>query len=386
MKKLLALLLALTMVLSLAACGGSTTPAAATTAEAPATTAEAAPATTAEAAPAATPAEPAAPAFTWNGQKEVWAVVPTTNAEGLMVICNTMGETMTAQGWTYVAKDAALDPGKQVSFVEDAIASKKVGALMVPAMSVEMLKDIVEKATAAGIAVGYLGALPADYTINTAIYTAYEITGMFAIEMAEAWAKANNPAKDAAKGKIPVALDVYDDIQDGQYRSNAFRDRTEESEILFNYNTNVSYGKDAQTKGYTWAENQMTANPDLRIFICYEPDCMVGVTQFLAKYAKEKKIDLKEFCVINCYEDTATKEEFAKAKADASSTAFKGYVTYGASPQDTGKKLGELMLGSADGSWKFGEVYYDSVYSNATFAFEKTWKMGEENPAIKYKY
>jgi ABC-type sugar transport system substrate-binding protein len=302
-----------------------------------------------------------------------------------MVICNTMGKQMEAQGWTYVAKDAQGDPSKQVTFVEDAIASKKVGALMVAAMAVDMLKDQIQKATEAGIAVSYLGALPKDYTINTAIYTAYEITGLFAIEMAEAWAKENKPKADK-DGKIPAALDVYDDIEDGQYRSNAFRDRTKESDTLYVFNTNVSYGDDAQNKGYTWAENQMTANPNLRIFVCYEPDCMIGVTQYLEKYAKDKKLDLKDFCVVNCYEDTATHETFEKAKANASSTALKGYVTYGASTEETGKKMAELLLGCADGSWKFGDIYYDNVTAHAAFNFERNWKMGDENPAIKYKY
>jgi ABC-type sugar transport system substrate-binding protein len=326
----------------------------------------------------------AAADFKWNGKKEVWAVVPTTNAEGLMVICNSMGKKMQAQGWTYVAKDAQGDPGKQVTFVEDAIASKKVGALMVAAMSVDMLKDIIEKAGKAGIVVGYLGALPKNYKINTAIYTAYEITGMFAIEMVEAWVKENKP-KAGSDGKIPVALDVYDDIEDGQYRSNAFRDRTKESKILSVFNTSVSYGKDAQNKGYNWAENMMTKNPNLRVFVCYEPDCMVGVVSFLAKYAKSKNLDLKDFCVVNCYEDTATREELKKAQANASATAFKGYVTYGAAPNITGEKMAELLLDSASGKWKFGEVYYDVINSHAAFKFVKNWKMGEPNPALRYK-
>ena len=331
----------------------------------------------------------AAPSFKWNGLKEVWSVLPTTNAEGLMIISNHMGKKMQDQGWTYVAKDAQGDPGKQVTFIEDAIASKKVGAIMCAAMAVDMLKDVVVRAENAGIAVCYLGALPKDYSINTALYTAYEITGMYAIEMVEAWAAANKPKAETVgvnKGKIPVALDVYDDIEDGQYRSNAFRDRTKESKLLYAFNTSVSYGKDAQNKGYNWAENQMTANANLRIFVCYEPDCMIGVVSYLTKYAKEKKLDLKSFCVVNCYEDSATHDEFAKAQANASATPFKGYVTYGDSTELTGDKLGDLLLKATAGTWKFGDVFYDNIYSHSTFGFAKNWKMGEENPAKKYKY
>jgi len=331
------------------------------------------------------PVSAATPSWKWNGKKEVWAVVPTTNAEGLMVICNSMGKKMTAAGWTYVAKDAQGDPGKQVTFVEDAIASKKVGALMVAAMSVDMLKDVVDRAEKAGIAVCYLGAKARGYTINATLYTAYEITGMYAIEMAEAWAKANKPVADKG-GKVPVALDVYDDIEDGQFRSNAFRDRTKSSDTLYIYNTSVSYGKDAQNKGYNWAENMMTANSNLRIFVCYEPDCMVGVVSYLTKYAKDKKINLKDFCVVNCYEDSATHEEFVKATKDASATPFKGYVTYGDNTELTGQKLADLLMKSTAGTWKFGDIFYDTVYSHSTFGFVRNWKMGDPNPAEKYKY
>lgn len=375
--RLLAAVMAVTMSLTLTACGvssGSSSGAAKS---------EGTTSTPAATAPAATTADSG---FKWNGLKEVWAVVPTTNAEGLMVICNSMGKKMEAQGWTYVAKDAQGDPGKQVTFVEDAIASKKVGALMVAAMSVDLLKDVVARAEKAGIIVGYLGALPKDYKINAVLYTAYEITGMYAIDMVTAWAKANKPKVDPSTGKIPVALDVYDDIQDGRYRSNAFRDHTKESDILYVYNTSVSYGNDAQNKGYNWAENMMTANPNLRIFVCYEPDAMIGVVSYLGKYAKEKNLDLKDFCVVNTYEDAKTHEEFTKAKANPSSTAFKGYVTYGDAPDITGGKLADLLLKSADGSWKFGDVFYDNIYSHATFDFNENWKMGDPNPAQKYKY
>mgnify|MGYP003306595492 FL=1 len=127
MKKILALILALVMALSLVACG--------------------------EKAPVdeGTPDDGAAvtEGFVWNGQKEVWSILPTTAAEGLIWINDTMGSVMEAQGFTYVKKDAEGNPANQVAFVEDAIAAGNVGALMIAAMSVEMLQDVVEQATAA---------------------------------------------------------------------------------------------------------------------------------------------------------------------------------------------------------------------------------------------
>lgn len=348
--------------------------------------------------PAAT--EATAPAengeFTWNGKKEVWSVLPTTMAEGLVNINDAMGAKLEEQGWTYVKKDAQGDPTAQVNFIQDAIASGKVGALMVAAMSVEMLQDVVLDAMDAGIIVVYLGAEPTDYTINACVYTAYELTGYYAIEMVETWAKQFNAAPDST-GKIPVALDVYEEIADGKYRSNAFRGRTSESDTLYIYNENVTYGNDPQNGGYAWAENMMTANPDLRIFVCYEPDCMIGVVSYLERYASENGLDLADFCVVCCYVDSATQEEYKKAVADPSSTAFKGYVTYGdegdvatygdlASMTAVGHKLAEEIAGAADGTWPFGQTYYDTITAYATFeGYSAVWHMGDPNPATKYK-
>ncbi len=341
---------------------------------------------------AADPADPADPAdgpaatggFSWNGKKEVWSVLPTTAAEGLVIINDTMGASLEAQGWTYVKKDAEGNPGNQVTFIEDAIAAGNVGALMVAAMSVDMIKDACEAAIDAGIIVVFLGAKPNGYAINGCVYTAYELTGLYAIEMVEEWAKQNNPPADD-KG-IPVALDCYDDIEDGQYRSNAFRDRTEASEILYTYNITQTYGDDAINGGYSWAENMMAANPDLRIFVCYEPECMVGVVSYLNQYCDENNIDKAEFCVVCCYEDSATLEEFDKTTADPSSTVFKGFVTYGDGLEATGKALGTIIAGSADGSWPFTQIYYDSVHSRNNFGYVGEWVMGDENPAEIYKY
>ena len=115
MKKILSMLLAAVMLLSMAACG--------TTAAKP------------------TDAPAASGEFKWNGQKEVWSILPVTTAEGLVWINDTMGAIMQAEGFTYVKKDAQGNPSNQVTFVEDAIAAKNVGALMIAAMDVVWLPN-----------------------------------------------------------------------------------------------------------------------------------------------------------------------------------------------------------------------------------------------------
>ena len=408
MKKILALLLALVMVFSLAACGNSDAPAGSDK-----------------------PQENDQPAeFKWNGQKEVWSILPTTQAEGLVWINDAMGAVMEAQGFTYVKKDAQGNPGNQVQFVEQAIAAGNVGALMIAAMSVEMLQDVVEQATAKGIAVAYLGAQPTEYTIAGCVYTAYEITGMYAVQAAEHWVTnsgANVPKN--ADGKYEIAIDTYYDIADGVYRSNAMKGTVEKSEILALVSETSAYGQDGSlTVAFNNAQAVLNANPDCHIFVAYEPEQAMGIANAIADYCEQTGGDLADYCVIPCYaEDTTFTEMYNAALADPSASAVKGYSTYGdpALPMDqaaaqlgdsyealaafsekinpgapviippilTGAHLADCLLtacGLSD-AWNdpniggYGGTFYDTITAVNTVGFEATWSMGQENPAAEYK-
>lgn len=401
MKKLIALLLAAMMLVSvMAGCGSSTESAAPASEAAPASAASDAEAPAEEAPAEEAPAE-AAGDFTWNGMKEVWSVLPTTGAEGLVMINDSMGAVMEAQGFTYVKKDAQGDPSAQVAFIEDAIAAGNVGALMVAAMDVDMLKDVVEQAVDAGIAVAYLGAEPTDYTIAGCVYTAYEITGMYAVQAAEYWAQnsgANVPTN--ADGKYEIAIDTYYNIADGVYRSNAVKGTVEKSDVLALVSETSSYGQSAYTDAYDNAQDVLGANPDCHIFIAYEPEEAMGAAAAIADYVDQNGGSLADYCVIPCYaEDPAFSEMYAEVEADPAANAIKGYATYGDPAEErdgeiiippvlTGEHLAEILLGvcGIDGySWNYGETYYDTITAVTVDGFSATWSMGDANPAAEYK-
>ncbi len=342
--------------------------------------------------------------FEWNGQMEVWSILPTTGAEGLVMINDAMGAMMEAEGFTYVKKDAQGDPTAQVQFVEDAIAAGNVGCLMIAAMSVELLQDIVIEALEAGIAVIYLGAEPTAYGISGGVYTAYEITGMYAVQAAEYWVTtsgANVPTN--AEGKYEVAIDTYYDIADGAYRSQAVVGTIESSDILTLVAETSSYGDSAYTDAYNNAQDVLNANPDCHIFIAYEPEEAMGAADAIADYCDVNGLDLADYCVIPCYaEDSTFLEMYAEVAADASANAIKGYATYG-DPEEvdedgnvvkdsatlTGEHLGEILLGVCGVGgyeWEYGEFYYDTITAVTIDGFSVTWSMGDDNPASEYKY
>ena len=399
MKKLIALLLALVMVFAMVACGDNS-------------------------------GNEATGEFKWNGQKEVWSILPTTAAEGLIWINDTMGAVMESHGFTYVKKDAQGNPANQVTFVEDAIAAGNVGALMIAAMDVGLLKDVVEQAVSKGIAVCMLGAEPTDYQIAGCVYTAYEITGMFAVEAAEDWvlkrvAEGGNVPKNA-NGKYEVACDIFTDITDGVYRSNAIVGMVDKSENLTRVATNTSYNA-GYSQAYNNTQDILGANPDCHIFIAYEPQLALGMADAIAEHCELNGLDLADYCVIPCYgEDTTFSEIYPTVVENHSASAIKGYSTYGDAPLPfgdpakavigeasyaaveahaksipaladmpvmlppffTGWHLADILL-SACGvegyNWTYGQTYYDTITAVNTLGFQQTWSMGDENPAIEYK-
>ena len=395
-KKILAVVLAAAVVFALAACGnsggGGETP------EPAGSGSGAAPASDAE--------------FTWNGQKEVWAILPTTAVPGLMVHADTMGFLMEKEGWTYATKDAQGQPSAQVDFVNDAIAAGNVGALMIAAMDVDMLEDVCAQAREAGIAVNMLGVAP-QYPVAGFIATAYDLTGEYAVRAAQDWAakrtaEGGNVPKNA-DGKYEVAVDYYTDIIDGIYRSNAVFGTIEESDDLVAVSATQSYGESTQTTAYENAQTALAAHPDCRIFVCYEPDPAMGIATAVAEYAAQNNLDLADFCVIPCYNvDDTFMAMYAEAEANHSANAIKGYASFGGSREGpdndefhavekyandftfsvTGESLATILLGvcgSENYEWTYNTAYYDAISAVNVYGFELNWKQGDVDTAEKYR-
>ena len=354
-------------------------------------------------------ADEAAPEFQWNGNKEVWAILPTTGVPGLMMHADSMGYVMEKEGWTYAAKDAQGQASSQAEFVEQAISAGNVGALMIAAIETDILEDICNQARDAGIAIVFLGAAPA-YTIGGYIATYYDLTGMYAVQTAQDWVEkrvaegGNVPVN--ADGKYEVAVDYYTGIEDGIFRSNAVFGTIEKSDNLVAVSKTQAYGNSAYDTAYNNAESALNANPNCRIFICYEPDEAMGIDAAIKSYAEVNGLDLADFCVIPCYKaDPTFLELVAEVDADHSANAIKGYASYGADGTEeqtaefwaagyendpgyspTGEKLATMLLGlTQNGDWTFGEAYYDDIDCWNVYGFTQVYHFGDENPAEEYR-
>ena len=394
LKRILAVLLAAVMVFSLAACGSSDED---TTED----TAAAEEETEAEAEETSD--------FVWNEEYEVWAILPTTGVPGLLVHAESMAHVMAEYGFTYAVKDASTSSEYQL--IQDAITAGNVGALMIATSDQAAIADACTEAAEAGIAICFLGAKPDGYTIGGAVYTAYSITGMAAVQAAEDWVT----QRLAEGGDIPtlddgtyaIALDTYYDIEDGVYRSNAMYGTAEESEMFTVVSSTQSYGDAAQTDAYNNASAVLAANPDCRVFIAYEPDAAMGIANYIETYCEENNLDLADFCVIPCYSvDDTFLAMYDDALADASSCAIKGYSTYGSDPTEeqiadfedseynttgltfsaTGYYLATILLGcTVTGEWTYGDIYYDDVTATNIYGYSYAWTYGDDNPCADYE-
>ena len=393
LKRILAVLLAAVMVFSLAACGSSDEDTTETAAAEEETEAE---------------AEETSD-FVWNEQYEVWAILPTTGVPGLLVHAESMAHVMAEYGFTYAVKDASTSSEYQL--IQDAITAGNVGALMIATSDQAAIADACTEAAEAGIAICFLGAKPDGYTIGGAVYTAYSITGMAAVQAAEDWVT----QRVAEGGDIPtlddgtyaIALDTYYDIEDGVYRSNAMYGTAEASDMFTVVSSTQSYGDAAQTDAYNNAATVLAAHPDCRVFIAYEPDAAMGIANYIATYCEENNLDLADFCVIPCYSvDDTFLEMYAEALEDPSSCAIKGYSTYGSDPTEeqiadfedseynttgltfsaTGYYLATILLGcTVTGEWTYGELYYDDVTATNVYGYSYAWTYGDENPCSEYE-
>lgn len=404
-KRVLALILSGAMLFSMAACGSST--------DSSDDAAKTDDTTSAEAESDASDDTASTADFEWNGEKEVWAILPTTGVPGLLVHADSMGYVMQNYGFNYVAKDASTS--SEIQLVEDAIAAGNVGCLMIATSDQAALEDVAADAAAAGIAIVYLGAQPKGYDIAGYVATKYSITGMAAVQAAEDWVEKRvadgGDIPTNADGKYEIALDTYYDIEDGVYRSNAMYGTAEESDVFEVVSSTQAYGDAPQTDAYNNAATVLSANPDCRIFIAYEPDEAIGIASYLETYAADNGLDLADFCVIPCYsQDDTFMSMYADAQADASSSAIKGYSTYGGdsladaadfdgfedsgfsntgmSFSTTGGTLAAILLGvcgEGSYSWDFGTGYFDDITATNVYDYSYLWTYEDENPCEAYE-
>lgn len=330
MKKILALILALVMVLALAACGGQSS---APAADKPASDAPAAEAPE-------TPAE--APAAD-DGSKPVAGFVTFgLGGDFFQALADQFVATMNEAGWDASYVDGEFNPASQIAAVENYIA-QGIDVLVLWSVAPEAMNTVIEQAQAAGIKVVAFVAPTEKYD---------------ALMLAEDAALADNLNKLAAKW----IDETFADAPDHSVPVAVFSCRTAQTGVtqadelikIEEYSTKALFAKEVELQdentdtGMAAAENLYTTNPEIKVFLSAHNGLALGINNYFTGIGSPVTdySDMGVFCVNG-------NEEIGKLIADE--TPFRGMVLTG-SVLDTCNEILTVVTGIYDGSLAQGTV------------------------------
>lgn len=295
-----------------------------------------------------TPVQTAAD-FEWNGQTEIWFLLPSQVSPDYLLISDAVSSMCQANGWTYDRKQFGPEAGTALSLLKAAIASGDVGALLYVGLT-DYLAEFVQQAANAGIIVLCLdpdAPAPAAASIAPPAKKMAEQT----VSLLEIWCEEQDyfPARD---NLLPVAVSLHGADSANTGWPAALLDSLDTSSLFYTCRIGIAV-EDSDTvfhAAYLWARNVMTDEPATRMFCCYTPDAAYGVCYYLEQYAANKELDLADFCVVWNGEDADSQTYLTVARESSSYTAARGYVTAGDDAWTTGAMLGYELLGIAHGT------------------------------------
>ena len=321
MKKILCLLLALIMVVSLAACGGTST-------ETPADNADAG---------ADANADSGAP-------KKVGFVTFGLGGDFFQMLADEYKAVFEEAGWEADYADGQFDPNTQIQACENYIANG-VDALIIWAVAPEAMNNVIEQAMAKGIKVMAFVAETEKYDLvllNDDKKMATNLAKLAANWIDETFA-------DAEDHSVPVAVLTCRAAETGVLQG-------DELLTIENYSTKAKLFKEIEcadetmTTGQTTAENLYTTNPEVKVFITAHSglgngfnNYYTGISSPVTDYS-----DMAIFCING---DDSTKDAIADS-VDGKSP-MRGTVMTG-SVHDTAMEILEYTTGMCDGTYESG--------------------------------
>ena len=325
MKKSIAIILALLMILALAACGQSAAP------QAPAQ--EAAPA--AENAPAETEAKPE--------EKPVAGFVTFgLGGDFFQALADTFVTTMNDAGWEASYVDGEFNPTAQISAVENYIA-QDVDVIVLWSVAPEAMGAVIEQAQSAGIKVVSFVAPTEKYD---ALMLADDVKLADALnKLAAKWI--DTTFADAEDHSVPVAVFSCRTANTGVLQADELI-KIEEFSKKALFVKEVELQDESTETGLAAAENLYTTNPEIKVFLSAHNGLALGINNYFTGIGSPVTdfSDMGVFCING-------NEEIGKLIQDE--TPFRGMVLTGG-VQDTCNEILGVVTGIYDGTLPSGTV------------------------------
>lgn len=310
MKKLISILLALVMLLSLAACGGSSSD----TETTPETVADDIADTVANEVSSGRPTD---------GNGKIGFSTITLGAEFFSNLDNAVHNRLEAQGYEVVTVSCEGNAAQQVADIENLIAME-CEAIFFFATDPDALTDVLLRGREAGIKMyGIACTIENTEAYDKILNTDQYASGVGVAELANAWIEENYP--DAEPGSIEVALIVETSTPDSNKRSNGMRTIAELSDkvtIVGEYD--LASAADPNLKAQEFAEMMQGQHPELKLILCYGCDSALGSNEV---YMRDATLNRDEFAIFGV--DTSEAVYNAIAASMNNESLIRGTVSLG---------------------------------------------------------
>lgn len=287
--------------------------------------------------------------FNWNGQTEVWFLLPSQVSPDYLLVSNAVSAMCQANGWTYDRKEIGPETGTALSLLEAAIASGDVGAILYTELP-EYLTPFVQRAANEGIIILCLDA-ETPTPVAGSIAAPTEKMVRETVSLLDRWCQKTG-YEAAEENLLPVAVSLHGAASAKDPWPAALLDAIDESSLFFKCRIGISTEENDTVfhAAYLWARSVMQEEPDTRLFCCYTPEAAYGICYYLEQYTADNEMDLADFCVVWNGEDTDSQTYLSVAREDNSYTAARGYVRAGDDAWTTGSMLAYELLGIAHGT------------------------------------
>ena len=333
MKKILALVLALAMLFTLAACTG--TPAN----EQPANT--------------NAPADTNAPAAETNGAaentgagKKIGFVTFGLGGDFFQMLADEYKKVFTEAGWEADYADGQFDPNTQIQACENYIANG-VDVLVIWAVAPEAMNNVIDQAMEKGIKVIAFVAETAKYDVLMVNDDAKMASNL--AKLAAKWIDAEYA--DAPDHSVPVAVLSCRAAETGVLQADVLL-KIEEFSTKAKFAMEVECSDETMTTGQTTAENLYTTNPEIKVFLTPHSGLGNGVNNFFTGISSP--VTDYTGMGIFCINGDGSTAEAIQASLDGKAP-MRGTVMTG-SVHDTAMEIFDCVTGLLDGTYESGYV------------------------------
>ncbi len=281
--------------------------------------------------------------------------------EALQTICDNFITYLKEYGVEADAASADVSIPRYIELIQNYVADAYDILVIIP-LDATGIEDVVTQAREAGTQVVILSTYP-SYEVDGGLVCDYEATGYAVANMALAWMDQtyDAPAADSV-GYAVVASETPEEYKLCKEAMISTIDDNDAGYVAYVSGEEVGGSVDA---GYSFAQEALTADPNIRIFVCNEPDSAKGIDNYLMA---QSDIDRDEYAVFAINTDETAAQRVEQSKTGES--VLRGLIPYGS--DDTGLVASQIVVALLSGAQASPYWVHDEIFTNNSFGWEYT--------------